>query len=661
MKRILLITLAFLLIHVSADAATITSAGTGPWSTGGTWVGGVAPGIGDTAIIANGHTVTLTASTTVGTSPADQTTMVVTTNASGKLIINTDVVLTIRGNMLVDAADVVGLEMNPGSKIVMDASVSSQAYTFKGGDDAIIYARGTSGNPAYIESLSGYTYGIVTPYLANKGPYFDSDYLYFRRLGTSSVTGFTAFANSASYYNYLTIKHAVWDTCGSVYAGAKAGDSVVLIEDSKIINPTNTTTVAQFYGFTATTGSFTFQRNVITGGNTSFYPATGIDAIGNYFEKNASSGLYTGGGDRGFKSFTNNVVRIDANPLAFVGDVNGSYWFRDDTTTNTKAFANYRLDVNRTLQNSVFDFPTSTDPGVGDIIMPEVVNAGATATISRNLFLPNSLGGSSGKPVSMFFAGVPTAINGNTYVSTAGGEQGVGVGEGGAGDVGQVTSFRNNLVWTPSTKTSGYKFQRQQSAVQDYVSAANADYNWGWNLADGSEGNGYEALLGYRTTAVFSTGTPDVNGGSGDPQFVDTTRNFATYDIAGLGNSAGTAWATATSYIVGDVLSTASTNFYGNTTINYRCITAHTSSSGDATNGQPGVATNWRTNWEYQTAYRLREDVTRVPTFITWVRNGFAPQNASLDGTGYGSVDIGAVDVLTAGAAPIGIRLLMGY
>lgn len=56
--------------------ATITSATSGNWSVGSTWVGGSVPGLTDNVVIASGHTVTIDNDLEFGSSPADQTTWV---------------------------------------------------------------------------------------------------------------------------------------------------------------------------------------------------------------------------------------------------------------------------------------------------------------------------------------------------------------------------------------------------------------------------------------------------------------------------------------------------------------------------------------------------------------------------------------------------------
>jgi len=63
-----------LLASGQAFAATVTSAGTGNWNTGGTWVGATVPGSGDDVVIAAGHTVTVNANVSVVSVKTDATT-----------------------------------------------------------------------------------------------------------------------------------------------------------------------------------------------------------------------------------------------------------------------------------------------------------------------------------------------------------------------------------------------------------------------------------------------------------------------------------------------------------------------------------------------------------------------------------------------------------
>lgn len=103
----------------------ITSAAAGNWNVGATWVGGVVPANGTSAIV--NHVVTVTANQTVGTSPAAGTNAV-TVNAPGGLVIAPGVTLTCRGDLTVTSATVTG---GAGSKIEFDATAAAAPSTTK--------------------------------------------------------------------------------------------------------------------------------------------------------------------------------------------------------------------------------------------------------------------------------------------------------------------------------------------------------------------------------------------------------------------------------------------------------------------------------------------------------------------------------------------------
>jgi hypothetical protein len=90
MKKNFFFVFALLAIQISV-MGQITSAQSGPWATGSTWVGGVAPTSADNVIIASGHTVTLNTATTIAS---------LTINATGQLTITGSITLTINGSFI---------------------------------------------------------------------------------------------------------------------------------------------------------------------------------------------------------------------------------------------------------------------------------------------------------------------------------------------------------------------------------------------------------------------------------------------------------------------------------------------------------------------------------------------------------------------------------
>lgn len=226
----------------------------------------------------------------------------------------------------------------------------------------------------------------------------------------------------------------------------------------------------------------------------------------------------------------------------------------------------------------------------------------------------------------------------------------------------QVT-FAPAMSAAPDTGTT-YKI----SSV-DPLSPATTNYNATYNMidgtvydSDGGSGSTKRAYHNFWLSAAIGANDISMTAGSDEetegPQFVDSSRNFATFDTAYLANSAS-AWADATAYSVGDIRSAQTSTFYGNAVINYRCILAHTSSSGHATNGKPGSAATYRTNWEFASAYRIREAIIAgttitdatlgltsanyIATLHAWVRAGFKVQAPTLRNAGHDGETIGAM------------------
>ncbi len=648
--------------------AARTSTQAGNWSDTATWGGNPVPGNGDTATI--NHVVTVDVDTTVGTSPDNTTTFVVTVNNNGQVLIPTGITLTVRGNVILNPSSVIGvnLQINGSGRLFFDGSVvgTSRRYLLQFSLRGRARLTGTDDtNRATIEANPAS--GIFQFALNGSAPNLDIwSFATVNRAGDATLHfaggGAAPTPNLAGSGESISWTDVTLNDCGRMAFTASDPGSLTL---TNVIN------------------NSAFKSRTDGGGNESqgvhINCSSGSGVVANIDNCVFDTGVYLQGsqfmavencyfgygvrnatGNTGLSSVANNFIanRFFQSRLWY-GSFLDCYWFHY-TADSLNYFIGQFIPTSGAdeITDIVLDFgntsPTEPD-GLAIVNLPTSTHY----NVERVFFLLDSAGVASGAWFNVYPSpdNVGTCSFNHNTIATTGGHA-LKVGERPAA-VGMLTAYKSNLVWTPTGETGGGKISRHVlSSTQDIVSAANADYNWGWNLAAGSDGNGYTGSPGPN---LFSTGTPDVNGGTGDPGFVDTTRNLIRFDIDYLGNSAATAWADATAYAVGDVVSASDADYFDGETINWRCILAHTSAAANSTNGKPGDVSGFRTNWEPMSMYRLREDTSRIEELLDWVRAGYAVTNPSLEDAGHDGVTIGAGVFFSGGsssALPIIMQLL---
>jgi hypothetical protein len=677
--RLFLTVLALLLFAQNSQSAVISSSQAGNWADPATWVGRAVPEAGDCAIIT--HAVTVSGSHFVGASPANRTTFDL--NVTGKLIMSRGSSLTVYGNSYFNhgrnkATSGVGLEMASGSTLITsNARGAKLGYKVQLGQYNVVRVRGDSHNRAVITGAAGEAGHLLMGVNAGANTSWDADYLDI----VNFTGGFTVYLSNAANAAGATFLHTRWLGNGATnFLATEDTRAALVLEDCLLRDAkSGVSSRALFRGKKGHHG-LTIRRCVFMDQLT-FAPPSGWGVTESYCNNVVQTNFDPGTvkAQEGLRSFSGNLVRFSTT-TQFEGDIYNSYIVNDYTLSNGGAL-NWRQDTaSHTIKGTLFELVTSS---TGDLVSPNMLAGGpARAPVfNNNILLPAVHGCSPGKIISFWNSSLLDSVkslsltmDNNTFVSCAmspqNPETGLGLGEfvppvdsdeKQGNHAGLIASFRNNLVWSPPGLNAaggnkypqgGFKVVRWNSTVQDLLRAADADFNWGWNLSPGNEGRGYHPYSA--SPRLFSKGTPDLHGGNLNPGFVDRTRNLATYDTARLGHQAP-AWTSGTSFPVGAVVSSSDPGVYGGAKVNWRCVKAHLSRLGDAVNGKPVIAPNWRANWEFASHQRIRDDLSLIADLIAWVKGGFAPGNPLLKGAGYGGQDIGAVPVALTHPAKPGI------
>ena len=677
-------------------SGTFTSKATGNWNATGqtTWNEVGYPGPGSTVTIANGHTITVTANQSVGASGLSDSTPAVLINGTGQLVISTGVTFSPQGDVLSaqTGATTPYVVMNAGSHSGLERAQRAILPRAGGtGNNAVepFQINGTSGARASLSVTGGggavFSADTIAGGAHTYGGSLQAYYTDFSGLGdaTHNALSIAYLATGSAVVTY-DVEHCSFTKCG-------------LITDGGIPWGANTTCLHKY-------NVHSQSQNVYA----DFQMDAGTAAVGsgareisyNVFDRNL-------GNLSGNESMTVGSFTIKENYIAgIIGvQVQSAPWTSFDT--NLLVAPSMGFNVPYTVNNNLFYvsggagnnnphvlaigavngaanatnniFATNSPyGGQGDLVLNNTDFASTIAThaITYNLVLPSIAGDDSGALLS-FLGGAGDNLSEYTVehnTSPTGGEGFINLESWSpAMPAGHILSVRNNIVYSLPGATS-YSTMIDYAAstgtpVQNPALPANVDYNDGYgvqatnsNSAFLNEGKGYWASW---------TATPGAHDLAAAPSFKDATRSVQTFASAYLSNTAP-AWVTGHAYAVGDIAAHTFTGSFNGSNVLYRCIQAHTSGAtntpGDnnttfCVGSTVSACTNYVNYWEDASLYYIRQAMaagstysgygitngTAIDILNAWIKDGFAPQNASLHNAGSDGSDLGAVAYQASG------------
>jgi hypothetical protein len=566
---------------------TATTVGTGNWATAATWDTDEAPGNGHKASV--GHAVTVAANATIGTSPSNTTTIVLSIGAN--ITVNPGVTFTVRGNAEI-TANATALQVGTaggGATLEFDASQAGTPgtnYKLRLGTSngahptATLRTRGTSGSRSAVRSNSGGGNFQVVADVNGCGT-LDLQFCDFLRVGTSALDAFDMDAAGGS----IAIADCTFDACGELGLGnALSGGYVFTVADSLWSNTVAADYCIRMAGGTAgagaktvsgcafdapirlSLGAVTLSDSVITGGSDdtgSGYTLEVANCV--YLTDDVSTGAFTLSGDytdcyfyaggNGNPHFP--ILSTDgATPTTVEGCI--VEYGGDFVTAGGDGGNAFYGTGDWTLVNCI-TLPAGEHPELGSGAVTPLANQ-TVSLIHCTLYSPEYTGG-------------------------------ILLGDGGA-STGMVPECKSNLFWAKLSEPDGLAAYSLGTVIDNQITPAGCTHNGLVNIQNPA----YEGL--------FTTTQPGANDVRLDATneatvFVDASRSLATWAVS-RGSVSGT----------------------------------YAGKVADAK------------------AYLLA-DPTLIGNLLTHVRTGFAPKAVALRDAGHDAVTIGAVEYQASGGGSL--------
>ena len=604
MYRNLLITLLIILCcaacvqPVFAAGNTCVATKTGNWSDATVWssCGGSVPGNGDTASI-GAFTITVDTNTTVGTSPNDTTTIVINlTSGSSKLIVASNVTLTVQGNR--QGVNGSTFQMNSGSTLVFDNSQSggSPVYQDVNAGFTVYTFNGVSAAPVNVQAISGQSATLNANW-----ENFSATYTVFTRMAVSAT-------NAGGGTSGLSITHSTFDTCTNNIILNSATQNITITNNTWKNSLNSTDSIVLNNSGEATTGVRTFAYNATDKAFNDLARTLNMhDNVLGGFE--GYTGAATTFSTAPINNFISNVGNTNGgNGMKFVGSWSRLYVVNPNVAGNPHFIDAYATNGNdETYATVIFesDAPDLVDQGDAFLESGGSTSGGHKIIASNVIVLPSGYPSStvmSGTLLTLYnntdtpviaFHHATANVNNSSAINRLAGA--LAVQEAGGGASGQVVNYDSAITWGANSGTgstgSGVVGERVNGAGQDIITPSGVTNNWVWNTLAGNNLRGYNSDNNVGTlmwTAGNASAAGVDNGqGNANPRFVASSRNVAAWNAA---------------------------RGYG----------AQTYAAGLAS---------------------LQADPTRVSDLINYVQQGYIPTNLSMKTTGIGGTDPGAVTI----------------
>lgn len=518
--------------------ALITSAATGNWATGATWTGGVAPGAGDQAKVQGTHVVTIPVATTVtvghGPDLGGDAVPAIEIATGGQLVLNGT--LNCRGDFKCSASNTTrSYVQGPGATFNFDtseaATPANAIYQFiqpsqYPGTQPSAQINGTNGSHAVFTATGGGK-GRFVGTGANYFSLLEAYYCDFSKLGSNTLNMIAPSVNSdvADPSSRFILENCTFTDCGPINTN---GVNIDPRAKFRMYKNKFTGSLQSFclqissYGAKLGTNSERLLEGNKFDKHVRLYSPRDFTIKYNYF---GEAWTTTSTDAAGWAEFRYNTVRqpnTTFNDSPANGHVLDNFFVFDSgvaTNIHILGVGAYAGPGTYNIKGNIFKF-TGTD-ATGDCITISSPSGPVTINIENNIVLPNEDDETTGTLVSALGnANTTLNINHNTVHLGTGG--GVALGETYAGHAGMVTSCRSNLFWDTSARAHKVYDSGTDNSVPDLVTAANLNYNGGFNFLAGDV-NGYNNL-------EFSSGTPGANDITGDPVFFDDTVDLDEWD-----------------------------------------------------------------------------------------------------------------------------------